>query len=130
MRDFIHGGFVVRDGVTFGEPKGGYITVQGQVQCLGGINIDVDKKLRIIGGTGGNTRVKTSEYSYNLSVSGRGNRFRYDSAHNHRMHHHVHRFDSEGRETGLYDIYDVNDVPTLGDVIEEAWNYFYSPEFA
>lgn len=129
MRDFMQGGFVVYDSVTFGEPQGGSITIQGQIQCLGGINIDVDKKLQIVGGTDGDTRVTKSDYSYNVSVSGRGNRFRYDGPHDHRPHHHLHRFDQDGRETAVLEIRNENEVPTLGDVIAEAHDYYYSPEF-
>ena len=130
MQRYVEEGFVVADTVTFSDPKGGYITVSGQIQCLGGLNIDVDKKLRIVDGSGGNVRVTTSAYSYNVSVSGRGSRLRYDSAHNHRAHHHVHRFDAKGQETSIVPIHDVNDVPTLGDVIEETRDFYWSPEFS
>ncbi len=130
MRDFIQDGFVISDGVTFSEPSGGYITVSGEIRCHGGLQIHVDKKLRIVSGTGATTRVKTVEYSYNVSVVGRGNVFRYDSAHNHRQHHHVHRFDARGDLVSVDEIHDENEVPTLGDVIAEARELYYSPEFS
>jgi hypothetical protein len=64
-------------------------------------------------------------------VSGRGNRFRYDGPHgdDHHPYNHVHRFDGKGRETSLLEIGDENEVPTLGDVIAEAHDYYYSPQF-
>lgn len=130
MRGFIQDGFVISDGVTFSEPLDGHITVRGEIRCQGGFQIDVDKKLRIVSGTGATTRVKTVEYSYNVSVAGRGNVFRYDSAHNHRQHHHVHRFDARGDLVSLHDIHDENEVPTLGDVIAEARELYYSPELS
>jgi hypothetical protein len=128
MRDFIAEGFVVSDTVTFGQPSRGHVTVRGEIRCLGGLHIDVDKKLRIVSGRGGGMRVKTANYSYNVSVSGNGNMFRYDSAHNHRTQHHVHRYNRKG-ELAVEDILDENDVPTLGDVIAEARDLYWSPEF-
>lgn len=130
MESFIKEGFVISDGITFGEPSGGYITLQGQIHCLGGLQIAVDKRLRILGGTGGHVRVTTAQYSYNVSVSGRGNLIRYDSAHDHRPHHHVHRFDSECHLVSVHEIHDENKVPTLGDVITEVRDLYYSPEFS
>jgi hypothetical protein len=54
--------------------------------------------------------------------------FRYDSSHDHRRHHHVHRYNRKGELT-VDDILDENDVPTLGEVIEETRDLYWSPEF-
>ena len=126
MRGFVREGFVISDTVRFGEPEGGFITVLGQVRCQDDVQIDVDKKLKIVSGTGATALVKTVEYTYNVSTSV-GNLFRYDSPHDHRQHHHVHRFDSEGRETAVHELRSVNDVPTLGDVIKEARDDYPPP---
>ena len=127
MRGHIASGFVLHDGVRFHPPEDGHIAVRGQIRCEGGLNIHVDKKLKIVSGKGPTAKVQTVEYHYNVFTRV-GNVFRYDSPHeDHREHHHVHRFNEEGDETHVHDIYDVNEVPTLGDVIKEVQEHYEAP---
>ena len=131
MQRFLRGEFVFSDGVKFAVPAGGYIAVAGEIQCLGGIRIAVDKKLKILSGQGANALVQTSAYHYNAFVHGQGNLFRYDSPHGHRPCHHVHRFDflKSWSQTGVQELQSVNAVPTLSDVIDEARELYYEYEF-
>jgi len=132
IRRFRQEDFIVSDNVTFGDPRDGYIMVEGQIQCLGGLNIDVVEKLKIISrGRRGDMRVQRSGYNYNVSVSGRGNRFRYDGVHpGHRRYDHAHEFDKEGRLVSDHDIHDEKEVPDLGDMIGKTRDFYWSPQFA
>ncbi len=131
MQQFLRGEFVFSDGVTFSAPAGGYIAVAGEIQCLSGIRIAVDKKLKILSGQGANALVQTCEYHYNVFVRDQGNVFRYDSPHRHRAYHHVHRFDflNTWSQTGIEVVPTVNVIPTLSDVINEARELYYEYEF-
>jgi hypothetical protein len=83
-----------------------------------------------------NPLVRTTYYSYNAALRGVGTIFRYDSpdsepregAPEHHWHHHVHRYDVlAGDMDGWVEIiYDEDEVPTLGEVIYEAVDWFYA----
>ena len=126
MADFEE--FVLTDGVRFGEPRDGHINVEGEIQCLGGITVTVEKKLKIVRGMGPTATVRTAEYSYNVRVEGRGNLFRYCAPDGYRVHHHVHRFDDDGRELPVEDIHYSDDIPHLSDVIEKARGVYFGDE--
>jgi len=131
IRRFAQESFIFSADVTLDDPKGGYLKVHGQIQCLGGLNIDVQETLKVVSRGRGNVRVRRTHYGYNVSVSGRGNRFRYDSGHpDHSRHDHVHEFDKEGRQVSKHDIHDENEVPDLGDMIGKTRDFYRSPEFA
>src|SRR6266487_818023 len=68
MQQYLRGEFVFADSVTFAAPAGGYILVAGEIKCLGGIRIAVNKRLKILSGKGANATVQTSEYHYNAFV--------------------------------------------------------------
>jgi hypothetical protein len=131
IEDFVNEGFVISHNVTFGPPSSGHITVEGDIYCLGGITVEVRKRLKILRGKGPKAMVKTSDYAYNVYANGRGNLFRYDSPHEHRPYHHVHRYDvlATWSELSVEDIGNENKVPTLGEVIEEARDLYYAHEF-
>ena len=65
--------------------------------------------------------VMTSEYNYHAYVPGDPRRdvFRYDSCHG-LDGLHVHRFDTDGIETGAPAGVELDHMPPLGDVIREA----------
>ena len=131
IRRFVQEDFIVSDGVVFDPPKGGYVSVHGQIQCLSGLNIDVEEKLKVVSRERGNVRVVREGYKYNVSVSGRGNRFRHDGGHpDHSQRPHEHRFDSRGQQTSRLEIDEGSALPTLGDVIDETRELYWSPEFA
>ena len=132
MQDFIQEGLVVSHTVRFGQPTSGYITLEGEINCLGGIMVEVKKKLQILSGQGPNAMVKTCEYSYNAYAIGRGNLFRYNSPHGyHRPYHHVHRYDILGTWDEIGDPEELreNEVPTLSEVLDEVRELYYGHEF-
>ncbi len=70
--------------------------------------------------------VQTFAYSYNVSVTGFGNVYRYDSPHNHRPCHHRHAYqwrvpDDPGTLTEITG----NAWPTLGEVIGETEQWYW-----
>lgn len=98
MGQFARDGFVESDGIVL-EPFGAdALKIEGEIRCLGGLIVTVRKILRVLEGgeADANPLVQTLLYSYNLSVQGWNNVFRYDNAHAHGAHadhHHRHAFD-------------------------------------
>jgi hypothetical protein len=130
MGDFMDEGFVTSHTLEFGKSELGYITLAGEVRCLGPITIQVDKRLKILRGAGPTATVRTVEYSYHAQADGRGPLFRYCSPHD-RSYHHVHRFDVFD-SWGAFPVQEIrygNDIPTLSEVIEEARDIYYDHEF-
>lgn len=123
--DFVRGGFVTRNGVAIQQYGPGVLLIQGEYECAGGIVLEVWKELLVSEGRGERALVRRGNYSYNARLRGRGNILRYDSPHEHRACHHVHRFDTldSGREE-ITLLQDEDDTPTLGDVLNElqAWH--------
>ena len=120
-------GFVLSNDLVF-TPLRDSILLEGQVECLGGLLVDVRKILSILEGLGAESIVRTANYSYNVSLRGLGNVFRYDSPHaTHNRFHHVHRYDilNDDRDGSVVIIPDPNDVPTLGEVVDEAVNWYF-----
>jgi hypothetical protein len=141
MEQFRRSGFVCADTLSLTQPFGRAMLLEGTVACSGNIVIGVYKRLEIVGGITGNPLVQTVQYSYNVSVHGKGNLFRYDNQHpdapyeGHADEHHRHEFDWQtGDELPHSPVWiGVQKWPTLGEVIEEAraWqatNYSQLPE--
>ncbi len=129
IEQFISQGFVTADGCAFTELGNGVLLLSGTVECLGGLfYVDVSKLLAILDGEGPNARVKTVAYSYNAVWRGRGVVWRYDSPHDHRQFHHVHRHDVLGAEPQRETIAEVdsNTWPTLGEAIAELRDWYYA----
>ena len=105
----------------------GEIAIEGELECVGEFAIDVLKTLRILSGSGPTARVQTDSYSYNASLRGIGNVFRYDSPHPHYPHHHVHRYDVLNGDTRgtVTAIEEEENRPTLGQVIDELRDWYY-----
>ncbi len=133
MQGFVEQGFVISHTLEFGKPAHGHIALTGEIRCLSPITINVDKKLKVLKGTGRAETVRTVEYTYHAQADGRGPLFRYCSPHGpgHRPCHHVHRYDifNTWAELPVEEIWDGSAVPTLSDVIEEARDLYYSYEF-
>jgi hypothetical protein len=122
MRNLEESGFVVEDSCVFSFPPGGKIVLlEGTIECLDNIILDVQKEIRVVSGRGRRALVKTFSFSYNARLRGVYNILRYCSADDHRPHPHKHIFDpfDGGRETNRFDIRDAEDIPTLGEVIFE-----------
>lgn len=127
MGQLRRGGFVSSDDLTF-VPLQGSILLQGTVNCQGGLYVRVLKRLKVLDNGGADALVQTVFYSYNVALEGVGNVFRYDSPHeDHRPEHHVHRYDVlDGDHDGRVEmIPDESQRPTLGEVIQEAADWYY-----
>ncbi len=122
MSRFVDENFVLVDGLAIDPLGNGQIWIHGHIKCAGGVEITVDKYLAIVD-EGPPVSVQTVDYSYNASVSGLGNIFRYDSPHeDHNDFHHRHAYDVfAGDVVGT--VTKLTEWPTLGEVIEElrAW---------
>ncbi len=127
MMHLHRGGIVISDSLVF-TPLRESILLEGRVHCLGGVTIDVRKVLSILERDGANSLVQTVHYSYNVSLEGFGNLFRYDSPHaTHNRHHHVHRYQvpESDKDGSVEFIHDDEQIPTLGEVIGEAMDWYY-----
>ena len=123
MQRFVADGFVIRDGTALSGYGTGLFLLDGVVECLGRITLEVHKLLRHVDGHGGYTRVQSIEYNYNAVLVGRGCILRYDSPHLHRPTHHVHRYDVlRGDKTGTVE---PCEWPHLGSVVEELRTWYY-----
>lgn len=128
--------FIDNDTLVFDETKKerSVILLCGKLSCLGGIIITVNKVLKVE--KPGYFKklekclVHTISYSDNVSITQHGNIFRYEEQHrdhreNHPDKHHKHKFDvNTTNEIEVEWIGDQN-WPTLGDVIQEAQNWYY-----
>lgn len=114
-------------------------TMEGKLECVGKIVIEVNKGFELRSGPGGELDIRTVRYRYHVRVAGVGNVFRYCSAHdeldpgvvpeegNHHPYHHKHTFDffagdARGKITLLLS---EDEWPTLGEVIDEARAWYY-----
>jgi hypothetical protein len=123
LADFA-GHFVVDDQLTYARTLT-QVYWQGVLVCTGGIEIHVHKR-QSIEMRGGRPWVQTTDYSYQV-VRRDGERsismFRYDNSahHDHPDPHHRHRYDANGLEMLPPQHTGVKGWPTLGEVIEEAY---------
>ena len=136
MQHLIASGFVLVDTTEF-LPNRGAILLVGAIGCLGEIHVEVIKTLAILDGDGPDATVQTESYSYNVALRGVGNIFRYDSPHampgerdpvQHHNYHHKHVYDvlSGDKHGHVVLIEREDDIPTLGEVIEEAAEWYYN----
>lgn len=136
--------FIQEDSLQF-SPSNGRVRLYGEISCLRKILILVDKYLEVVPSTEDrramklptsldqNCLVQTVAYSYNISVQNIGNIFRYDNQDDywvdecdHADNHHVHKFEWErGDQKGSVIWVGENDWPTLGDIIEEAEEWYW-----
>lgn len=128
MDRFLRGNFVLSEGLEF-YPADGSIVIEGTIFCIDGLEIQVKKRLLLVGGSDDDPLVRTEYYIYNLHIPGQGPVFRYNSPHgDHNMCHHAHRYDIfEGDTAGTVE-QDFNDDawPTLSEVIVEAEGWYYA----
>lgn len=124
MRALQDRGFVLFDDVTAAPIGNGLLEMTGRIECLGGIEVTVEKILRMEKQPKGEPTVQTTDYHYNARLKGVGNILRYDSPHvDHNGFHHVHRYDvfsgdSDGTVQACL-------WPTLGQVLEELEEWYY-----
>lgn len=125
MADLLRGGFVVRDECVFSFPPR-LVLLNGRVECLDGLTLEVQKEIEVLEGDGHMAWVKTRQFTYQSWVRGGHSIFRYCTPHSHRPYAHKHVFDpfNRGRETEIIEIADPEAIPTLREAIEEmeAWH--------
>mgnify|MGYP001556413806 CR=1 FL=1 len=122
------GNFVRSENLAFNNYGDGYITLEGQIECVNGIYIVVRKRIRILSGEGRSAIVARESYNYNVVIGKVGNLMRYDGPCSHRPEHHVHRYDvlaGDAVGTIAY-LREDDEQPTLGDVIAETEAWYYS----
>ena len=78
------------------EDFGSEIEMRGEIGCIGGIIISVNKTIRYVQ----DDLVQTSNYSYNVRKLNGHNWFRYDNGHVHEGHLDEHHKDVFNPETG------------------------------
>ena len=95
------------------------------------LKLTVTKALKFLDEHPADPLVQTEWYSYNVSIVGHGNVFRYCSPHEddgapHHEHHHRHQYDPFGPNSrdNEVTIIDGGDWPLLSEVIEEADEWF------
>lgn len=124
MTALIDDGFVVEDrsAFTFLPSR---ILLEGAIVCLDSITLEVVKEIGIISGSGMSGRVQTRSFRYHAWVRGAHNILRYESAHEHRRYAHKHEYATfgNGLETALIELFDEEEVPTLGEVLRELQDW-------
>ncbi len=126
LHQFISDGFIGRESLTI-EPSAGRLRIRGEVGCSGRILVYVDKILEIVDDAT-DPLVQTINYTYNVSLQGGGNLFRYDSPHeDHNQDHHKHVFDRETFEEIAESplLHGLDGWPTLGEVVQEAARFYW-----
>lgn len=129
MRSFLDQGFVVQDSCGF-LVLPGLVTLTGRVQCLGNIELCVLKEIDILSGTGPEAMVERRKYSYHAQFINGPYILRYDSPVDHRPFHHKHVYDPLGTrlEIDVIRIADMDETPTMGDVINELQEWYWANE--
>ena len=131
MGQYIYKGFVDEDRVTYGFGANGLFFFNGEIFLRARtLRVDVSKSLEV--GEGADPLVQTINYSYNVSIAGRRNVFRYCSPHDpdgtdHHVQHHRHQYDPFGPDPSRETIRLITDGdwPVLGQVIEEAESWYW-----
>ena len=102
--------------------------------CVGGIAIDVTKRLAILSGEddGDGAIVQTVSYTYHAQLEGIGNLLRYcgpidiPDRPDHKPFHHKHTYDVlRGDVEGSVTEVDAYERPTLAEVIAEACDWYF-----
>ncbi len=132
MNQFVSRDFVKNQTLAFSFfPYG--IRLKGEISCLGGIVVTVDKFLDILNEEETNPLVQTLWYAYNASVRDHGNILRYDNQDDeylregHLDEHHKHLFDwRTGQEMGNSPVWiGRQGWLTLGDVLQEIQDWYW-----
>ncbi len=125
--------FVGNDTLEF-RPSNCCFLLDGEIGCLGGLVIRVEKLIRIVSQDPQEPLVQTEWYAYNASLRNNHNIFRYDNQDEdfnfrlgHADPHHKHTFDwctgNELSESPLW--VGAEKWPTLGDVLHELEDWYW-----
>lgn len=123
-------GFVGEDTLELEDIGADLLVMSGEIACLGGIVVRVEKYLEVLEGEGDDALVRTVEYKYNAFVRGHNNLLRYDNSHSFPGHadpHHKHEYDwRTGRQLPGFPAWVGEDHwPTLGAVLEELELWYW-----
>jgi hypothetical protein len=119
MGHFVAQGFIVLDELDIRDLGNGLIEIAGDIHCVGGVRVTVNKLLEVKD-PGPPTVVQTMSYNYAASVDGRGCIFRHCSPHDsHSNFHHRHDYDVFGEDVDGAVTEVPGDWPTLGEFIGE-----------
>lgn len=123
-------GFVGEDTLELEDIGADLLVMSGEIACLGGLVVRVEKYLEVLEGEGDDALVRTVEYKYNAFVRGHNNLLRYDNSHSfpgHADSHHKHEFDwRTGRHLPGFPAWVGEDRwPTLGAVLEELELWYW-----
>jgi hypothetical protein len=126
IAQFRERGFVGPDATT-DRSEGKHVIWHGEIGCLGRIVLGVRKVFELLDS---DRRVWPIEYSYNVSISGVGNIFRYDNQHTHPGHtgaFHRHDFDwtTNTEKPGSPICIGWAWWPKLEDVLEESYEWYW-----
>lgn len=122
--------FVGADTLRLQDIGSGILAMTGEIGCQGRIVVKVEKYLQVFEGEGLDANVQTFEYKYNAFVRGRNNILRYDNAHSYAGHgdaHHKHLFNWKTGEQlpGFPEWVGVHRWPTLGEVLEAVYQWYW-----
>mgnify|MGYP001611148168 CR=1 FL=1 len=113
--------------VTFNFLRvGGDLVIQivGEIFCLGGIVVEVEKYLETYEAPSGQIFVRGFSYRYNAYLPGKHNLLRFDNGHSFDEYHR-HEWDwATGKETERC-IITRNEFPTLGEVLDELERQYW-----
>lgn len=130
MDDFRSSGFVGEDSMEFTFLEVGFLTIRGEISCLGNIVVRVDKTLAILDDGTTDPPVQTILYAYNAFVRSRNSFLRHDNAHRYPGHsdeHHRHDFDWKTGEhlPGSPSWVGMDGWPTMSKFIEEVRDWYW-----
>ncbi len=133
MEKFRAQGFIGSDNLLFESFLLEGFRLRGQIACLGGIVITVDKFIEILEHQGSYGLVQTKWYTYNVSLRGGNNIFRYDNQDKdylrpgHQDEHHKHVFNPwNGCEIpNSPEWIGLENWPTLGEIIKESQDWYW-----
>ena len=131
MDGFRSSGFVEEDSLEFVFQEAGLLTIKGEISCLGGVVIFVNKTLDVIDDGTTDPPVQTFLYAYNAFVRGQKSFLRHDNTHRYSGHadeHHRHELDlSTGKELPGSPMWVGPDGwPTLGKFMEEVERWYWT----
>lgn len=130
MDQFRAGDFVGEDTMAFEFEVAGFLTITGEISCLGNIVVRVEKNLAITEDGTPDPLVHTVDYAYNASVRGHGNILRHDNLHSYPGHndaHHRHEFDWRTGDDlpGSPSWVGADGWPTLSEFLEDVQQWYW-----
>ena len=144
LDNFINNGFIEANTLNT-KPAHKSLSVKGELPCLGGIVILVNEFWGISEDDISSPFIVIKDYTYNVSLRGHGEIFRYDNVHPHSCHndsHHKHEFDVWGKiNSSMPDIELKTCIcrkcpkwigeccyPNLNEILQEAFCWYWDSD--